>query len=135
MENSLTIVVLTFYGYQLRLMGIKKFMQTASNTILSVWQSMAVKSAIRKIRKIEVLKSGNCSPWTVIKITTIHSTDCNQITMGIWTRWIIVIITTDIFAVHNSCLCPSFRCKSLVKTKDNYVTIITDHYNFLKVIS
>ena len=47
-------------------------------------------------------KSGNCSPWTVIKITTIHSTDCNQITMGIWTRWITVIIMTDIFAVQYS---------------------------------
>ena len=36
----------------------------------------------------------------VIKITVIHSTDYDQITMGIWTRWIIVIITTDIFAVY-----------------------------------
>ena len=61
-------------------------------------QSMAVESAIRKIRKIEVFK--NCRQWTVIKITTIHSTDYNQITMGIWTRWNIVIITTDIFAVY-----------------------------------
>ena len=56
-----------FYCCQLRLMGIKKFMQTASNTILSVWQSKAVKSAIRKIRKIEVLKK-----WKL------PSMDCNQ---------------------------------------------------------
>ena len=37
---------------------------------------------------------------TVIKITVIHSTDYNQITMGIETLRNIVIITTDIFAVH-----------------------------------
>ena len=36
---------------------------------------------------------------TVIKITVIHSTDYNQITMGIETLRNIVIITTDIFAV------------------------------------
>ena len=36
---------------------------------------------------------------TVIKITVIHSTDYDQITMGIETRRKIVIITTDIFAV------------------------------------
>ena len=52
-----------------------------------------------KSEKLRSSKSGNCSQWTVIKITTIHSTDNNQITMGIWTRWNIVIITTDIFAV------------------------------------
>ena len=37
---------------------------------------------------------------TVIKITVIHSTDYDQITMGIETLRNIVIITTDIFAVH-----------------------------------
>ena len=36
---------------------------------------------------------------TVIKITVIHSTDYDQITMGIETLRNIVIITTDIFAV------------------------------------
>ena len=39
---------------------------------------------------------------TVIKITVIHSTDYNQITMGIETLRNIVIITTDIFAVYTS---------------------------------
>ena len=38
---------------------------------------------------------------TVIKITVIHSTDYNQITMGIETLQNIVIIMTDIFAVYN----------------------------------
>ena len=37
---------------------------------------------------------------TVIKITVIHSKGYNQITMGIETLRNIVIITTDIFAVH-----------------------------------
>ena len=38
---------------------------------------------------------------TVIKITVIHSTDYDQITMGIETLRNIVIITTDIFAVQS----------------------------------
>ena len=37
---------------------------------------------------------------TVIKITVIHSKGYNQITMGIETLRNIVIITTDMFAVH-----------------------------------
>jgi hypothetical protein len=37
---------------------------------------------------------------TVIKITVIHSTDYDQITMGIETLRNIVIITTNIFAVQ-----------------------------------
>ena len=37
---------------------------------------------------------------TVIKITVIHSTEYDQITMGIETLRNIVIITTDIFAVY-----------------------------------
>ena len=53
-----------------------------------------------KSRNYSSSKSRNYSPWTVIKITTIHSTDCDQITMGIWTRRNIVIITTNIFAVY-----------------------------------
>jgi hypothetical protein len=61
---------------------------------------MALEFAIIKNEKLRSSKSRNYSPWTVIKITTIHSTDCNQITMGIWTRRNIVIITTNIFAVN-----------------------------------
>ena len=62
-------------------------------------QSMALESAIIKYEKLRSSKSRNYCPWTVIKITTIHSTDYDQITMGIETLRNIVIITTDIFAV------------------------------------
>ena len=61
---------------------------------------MAVESAIRKIRKIEVFKKWKLQSMDCNQDTTIHSTDYDQITMGIWTRLKIVIITTDIFAVH-----------------------------------
>ena len=51
------------------------------------------------MKNYSLQKSRNYRPWTVIKITTIHSTDYDQITMGIWTLPFIVIITTIIFAV------------------------------------
>ena len=77
-----------------------------------------------KSEKLRSSKRGNCSPWTVIKITTIHSTDCNQITMGIWTRWIIVIITTDIFAVWEIIFWISWCIKDLRSTKVMYCYVL-----------
>jgi hypothetical protein len=44
---------------------------------------MALESGILKDEKLMSSKSINYSPWTVIKITTIYSTDYNQIMMGI----------------------------------------------------
>ena len=76
---------------------------------------MALKSKIIQHEKLRSSKSKKCSfqkvknavfkkeklqSMTVIKITVIHSTDYDQITMGIETLRNIVIITTDIFAVQ-----------------------------------
>ena len=47
---------------------------------------MAVESAIRKIRKIEAFKKWKLQSMDSNQDTIIHSTDYNQITMGIWTR-------------------------------------------------
>ena len=71
---------------------------------------MALESRIIQHEKLQSSKSKNCSLQKVkiavydcnqyvIKITVIHSTEYDQITMGIETLQNIAIIMTDIFAV------------------------------------
>ena len=56
---------------------------------------------------------------TVIKITVIHSTDYDQITMGIETLRNIVIITTDIFAVQGANIFTPQHCIPASSTTAN----------------